>query len=131
MAKLTITKAIELSPYSKTYFYKKYIKGGLISVSVDKDAKKYIESSELVRVFPELKKPESVPAVHDTSDQVRTGSELKSVPSSELKHLHQQIAELKKDKEFLQSQLLRLSPPPKRQSRISKWWYGLDDKSQS
>lgn len=120
MAKLTITEAIELSPYSKTYFYKKYLKGGLISVSVDKDNKKYIDSSELVRVFPDLKSPESVPAVHDTSDQVRTSSE----PNSELKYLHEQIAELKKDKEFLQGQLLRLSPPAP-SNPIVRWWRGL------
>ena len=120
MARLTITEAIELSPYSKTYFYKKYIKGGLISVSVDKDNKKYIESSELVRVFPDLKKPESAPTVHDTSDQVSTNS----VHISELKHLHEQIAELKKDKEFLQGQLLRLSPPAP-SNPIVRWWRGL------
>ena len=120
MARLTITEAIELSPYSKTYFYKKYIKGGLISVSVNKDNKKYIESSELVRVFPDLKKPESVPTAHDTSDQVSTSS----VHISELKHLHEQIAELKRDKEFLQGQLLRLSPPTP-SNPIVRWWRGL------
>ena len=117
MARLTITKAIELSPYSKTYFYKKFIKGGLISVSVDNDNKKYIESSELVRVFPDLKIPESVPAVNDTSDRLRT--------SSELRLLREQIAELRKDKEFLQNQLLRLSPPAP-SNPIVRWWRGLD-----
>ena len=127
MARLTITAAIKLSPYSKTYFYKKYIKGGLISVSVDKDNKKYIESSELVRVFPDLKSPESVPAVHDTSDQVRTTSEPSSELKSELKYLHEQITELKKDKEFLQNQLLRLSPPEP-SNPIVRWWRGLDKK---
>jgi hypothetical protein len=55
MAKLTITEAIKRSPVGRSQFYAKYVEGGLITISVDGSGKKYVESSELLRCFGEMK----------------------------------------------------------------------------
>ena len=54
MARLSVSDAIKQSGVARSTFYKKYVKQGLISVS-EHDGKKYIDSSELIRVFPDLK----------------------------------------------------------------------------
>jgi hypothetical protein len=51
MARLTITEAIKQSPVGRTRMYSHYIKSGLITVSVGSKGDKYIDSSELLRVF--------------------------------------------------------------------------------
>lgn len=58
MAQLTITQAIKHSPIGRTRMYSHYIKNGLITVSVDSKGEKYIDSSELLRVFGSIKLPE-------------------------------------------------------------------------
>ena len=59
MAQVSISKAIKLSGVSRSSFYGKYIKQGLISISVDRDGKKQVDTSELVRVFGELKEQQN------------------------------------------------------------------------
>lgn len=128
MAELTITEAIKKSPIGKTQFYKKYIDTGTITVSVSNSGKKFIDSSELLRVFGEIKS-ELVEDVHEQSlvdstvREVNTESEL-------VKTLKKQIDDLKEDKLFYQNQISnltnRLEAPVVKQSRLSKWWYGLD-----
>ena len=129
MARLTITEAIKQSPIGKTHFYKQYIDTGKITVGVDNAGKKYIDSSEVLRLFGELKGEQAVsvqeqPAVSDTVRPDPVGSEL-------VRTLREQISDLKQDKEFYQTQIAnltnRLEAPTKRQSRLSKWWYGLDE----
>lgn len=51
-SKLRIAECIKLAGISKTTFYKKYIHGGLISVSKDEHGNKFIDRSELLRIFP-------------------------------------------------------------------------------
>ena len=138
MARLTIKEAIELSPYGKTYFYKKHINGksaDRITVSVDENDKKYIESSELERVFPNLAskhadKPVSS-TVTVTSDLGANNHEQAIEQSMLVKELRSQIHELKEDKQFLQGQLLRLSPPEPAQVKqvnwLTRWWNAKDD----
>lgn len=134
MARLTITKAIEQSPIGKTHFYKQYIDTGKITVSVDNAGKKYIDSSELLRVFGELKgePSENVQEQSAVGDTVLPNAEQGELVSA----LREQIADLKSEREFYQSQVITLTnrleapavqpTPAKRQSRISKWWHGLD-----
>ena len=169
MARLTISEAIERSPVGKAQFYGKYVKGGLLTVSVDNAGKKYVESSELIRCFGEMKSVES-DSLGESSPVDKKPNTIGLADQSEvIKLLKEQIEGLKTDKEFQQSQIVslnnRLEAPPdespaqrekhyqeqiasltarlespapaipsvqpaKRQSRISKWWYGLDDKEQ-
>ena len=129
MARLSITEAIKQSPIGKTYFYKQYIDTGKITVSVDNSGKKYIDSSELLRVFGELKGERVVnvheqPAVGDTVRHEPVDSEL-------VRTLREQISDLKADKQFYQTQIAsltnRLEAPskPNGSNPIVRWWRGL------
>jgi len=127
MARLTITKAIEQSPIGKTHFYKQYIDTGKITVSVDNAGKKYIDSSELIRVFGELTEDvQEQPKVSDTVPAVTEQSEL-------VKALREQIAESKEREQFYQERIVsltnRLEAPAntKRINIITRWWYSLDN----
>ena len=134
MAQLTITEAIKRSPIGKTYFYSQYIDTGKITVSVDGSGKKYIDSSELLRVFGEMKSapPEQTvnvqeqPAVGDT---VQPNSE-SSEQAELIKELREQIEDLKTDKKFYQSQIVsltnRLEAPTKavQLNPFVRWWRG-------
>lgn len=133
--RLTITQAIEQSGISRTHFYGHYIKKGLISVT-EENGKKFIDSSELVRVFPDLT------GVQSPDIQIQTdvhapgqGESEQSVQSGQhelVKSLEKQISELQSDKAFLQSQVVSLTnrlpaPAKKRQSWLSKIWYAKDE----
>lgn len=50
MSKVSISEAIRLSGVSRSQFYTKYLNKGVISVQVEDD-KKFIDTSELIRVF--------------------------------------------------------------------------------
>ena len=54
MARVSISEAAKLAGISRNSLYKTYISKGRITVSSDKSSKKYIETSELLRVFHEL-----------------------------------------------------------------------------
>ena len=129
MAKLSISEAIRQSPIGKSQFYSKYSDGGLITVSVDNNNKKYIDSSELLRVFGEMtsKQPEEV---HKQADEDSAGKP-DTEQSEIIKLLKEQLSESRNREHYYQTQIAsltnRLEAPAKRQSRISKWWYGLDN----
>ncbi len=55
MSKVNITQAAKLVGISRTTLYKTYIKTGQISVSKNHKGHKQIDTSELLRVFGELK----------------------------------------------------------------------------
>jgi hypothetical protein len=149
MAQLSIAEAIRQSPISKSQFYARYIDKGLITVSVNDSGKRYIDSSEVLRVFGSLKggstgKPEK------TSGPDLTGSleKINAGQAEQIRMLTEQMSQLKaetnKREEFYQTQIITLTarleapaltipsetpaPAVKRQSRISKWWFGLDGK---
>lgn len=132
MSRLNITEAIKQSPVGKTHFYKQFIETGKITVSVDNSGKKYIDSSELIRVFGELKGE----PVTNVQEQPAAGDTVPSnVEQSELvTALREQIADLKSEREFYQSQVItltnRLEGPAntKRTNIITRWWYSLDNK---
>lgn len=133
MARLTISDAIKQSGVARSTFYRKYVKQGLISVS-EHDGKKYIDSSELVRVFPDLK---SEPPSNTESNSM---GQLNETPSNSVGHLENTLlkAEIKllretlekteQDKQWLKDQnttlILRLEGP-KPTNPIVKWWRGL------
>lgn len=127
MALVSITEAIKLSPIGKTHFYKNYLKTGKIS-TVERSGRKLVDTSELLRVFGELK---SEPPA-DVREQPTVNS---TVPTDEQRELVQtlkdQISELKADKAFLQSQVVsltnRLPAPVKKQNWFMKFWAAKDE----
>lgn len=54
MSKVSISEAARLAKISRTHFYRRYIQEGLVSVSIDDNGKRYIDVSELLRVFKSL-----------------------------------------------------------------------------
>lgn len=56
MATVSITQAAKLAGVSRSTLYRKYISTGQLSVISDHNGKKKIDTSELLRVFGELKK---------------------------------------------------------------------------
>ena len=129
MARLSISEAIRQSPIGKSQFYSKYIDGGLISVSSDASGKKYIESSELLRVFGELKGEQSKEV--RKQDKPDSTGKTDADQSEVIKLLKEQLSESRERESYYQSQIVsltnRLEAPRKRQSRLSKWWYGEND----
>ena len=137
MAQITVSEAIRRSPVGRTQFYSKYVDEGVITVSVDNTGKKYIDTSELLRVFGELKGEQSA----DSSEQFGTNSTVqpeKTTPEQSeviIQLLKEQLSELKHDagerERFYQSQIVsltnRLEGPTKQQGSnpIVRWWRGL------
>lgn len=145
MARLTITEAIKRSPVGKSQFYAKYVDEGLITISVDGRDKKYVDSSELFRVFGTLDTGQSESVQVESRPDV-TGvnnseqSELIGLLKEQLAESKKQVTELKAEtserENYYRSQITALTnrleapaptEPAKRQSRLSRWWYGLDD----
>ena len=55
MAKVSITEAARLAGIARSYFYKRYIDSGEISIERDKRGNPLVDVSEILRVFGELK----------------------------------------------------------------------------
>ena len=135
MTRLTISEAIRQSPVGRTSFYTKYIDTGIITVSESNQGKRYIDSSELVRVFGDSLTLSS--SEHSKDNQKVTAqsdsntSEQYSEQSLLVAQLRTQIEDLKEDKEHYRQQIkdltLRLEPPaPAAPSNpIARWWRGL------
>ena len=129
MARLTISDAIKQSGVARSTFYKKYVNQGLISVS-EHNGKKYIDSSELVRVFPDIKieiQPNTIEHSENTKSYNIEYPE-KTQLKMEIRLLREALEKTEQDKEWLKNQnttlLLRLEAP-KPTNPILKWWRGL------
>ena len=105
MASVSISKAAELAGISRTSLYRTYIKQGRISVSKDSAGKKYIDTSELLRVFGKLKTNSEAVAA-DSTNTVSLPVTPVAVDSAMLQaenaFLKQQIEELQQDKAWYQ-----------------------------
>ena len=129
MARLSVSEAIKQSGVARSTFYSKYINKGFISVSVS-DGKKYIDSSELVRVFPNLdnRTEKNSPSNTESNSVVHPENTLLKM---EIKLLREVLDKTEQDKQWLKDQntnlLLRLEAPskPSGSNPIVRWWRGL------
>lgn len=145
MAKVSISEAIKLSGVSRSSFYGKYIKQGLISISVDHNGKKQVDTSELVRVFGELKEQQNNDSpVHLDSPRKSKENKLGQDEKTEIMLIRQQLQEaknretvalaqleeLRQDKAWLQAQItnltdsIKLLEAPKNSAPVYPhlWW---------
>lgn len=134
MARLSISDAIKQSGVARSTFYKKYVKQGLISVS-EHDGKKYIDSSELIRVFPGLKLETTkntqsniiVQPVDTQSNNIEHPEN--TLLKMEIKLLREVLDKTEQDKQWLKDQnttlLLRLEAPAQPVNPLIRWWRGL------
>ena len=129
MTRLTISDAITQSGVARSTFYRKYIKQGLISVS-EHDGKKYIDSSELVRAFPDLKVETPSNNMGQSNEPLSNSAENheNTQLKVEIKLLREALEKTEQDKQWLKDQnttlILRLEGP-KPVNPIVKWWRGL------
>lgn len=103
MNKLTITQACELINVSRPTFYK-YMKNGTISF-VKEGKNTFIETSELIRVFPDVKlnvNTSSVSSLQSLTIELIHKDEI-------IRMLNQQLSDKQKDNEFLKAQLTQIS----------------------
>jgi hypothetical protein len=110
MTRISISEAIKMSGVSRSHFYNKYIKHGLISIIVE-DNKKLIDVSELIRVFG------SVQLENNQNGHIRTTEYTSNTTEKDkiIEILEQQIAEFKNREcetkireEWLQNQINEL-----------------------
>ncbi|MBU2741761.1 hypothetical protein [Acidithiobacillus albertensis] len=68
MAKVNISEAARMAGKSRSHLYEKYINTGAITVESDRDGKKVIDTSELLRVFGALHFDDNKEDVHEITD---------------------------------------------------------------
>lgn len=90
MTKISISEAIKISGVSRSHFYNKYIKHGIISIIIEEN-KKLIDVSELIRVFG------SVQLENSQNGHIRTTEYTSNTIEKDkiIEILEQQIAEFK------------------------------------
>ncbi len=115
MAKVTISKAIKLSGVSRSTFYTSYINQGKITVSKDKDGKKCIDTSELLRVFGELQLDTPVKQPNSSTEQLQ-------IPQSNTKYEDNQS--LKVEVALLKQQLEGARQREEEFSKREQWYQG-------
>lgn len=132
MARLTITEAIKQSPVGRTRMYSHYIKSGLITVSVGSKGDKYIDSSELLRVFGSIGQPvqgehsEGTSTLH-APEQPKTGN---TEQGELVKILREQLEKAEQREQqhlaHIDALTLRLEAPKpvKRKNWFSHFWNG-------
>lgn len=134
MARVSISQAAKLAGVSRSSLYKTYLNKGAISVSKDSSGKKYIETSELLRVFGTL---QGDTFTHPEDTQKKTGNTPELSPSTthdsakdiEIKLLREQLEKSEQREQWLQAKvdtlsetlkLLEHKPTPAKQAR--RWW---------
>ena len=137
MTHVSISKAATLAGVSRATLYKTYINKGRISVSSDTNGKKYIDTSEILRVFGSIKpeKPDSESRQADSkADTAKTDSNTLAI---QVEILEKQLNEALKREEllrqdfggresFYQGQIkeltstIKLLEPPEKHPRL--WW---------
>lgn len=140
MARVSISKAAKLAGISRSAFYKTYIEQGKITVSSDTNGKKYIDTSEILRVFGKLEgdiqdTPESrTETGHRTVHSVEVDmlkNQLLEAQRRELesnRKVQQQEQDFAKREAWYQSQItnltdsIKLLEAPKTQTEPKRWW---------
>lgn len=100
MATVSITQAAKLSGISRATFYRKYINTGVLSVATDANGHKQIDTSELLRVFPDLKLTDT-----KASDDAKAIDNDKPDQSAEVELLRQQLQESKERENWYRQQI--------------------------
>jgi hypothetical protein len=95
MSKVSISEAIKMAGISRSYFYKKYVNTGILSVLTE-DNKKLIDVSELIRVFGSIQLSEQeIPEKDKVVDLLET----------QLKESQKRETEAKEREVWLKSQI--------------------------
>lgn len=104
MPKHSVSEAARLAGVSRSHFYKKFIKTGLISVERDKEDKPVIDTAEIMRACGELKgkNTENVPDRQFDTHEIHSQN---TVLQTEIKLLREQLAAAADREKWYQDQL--------------------------
>ena len=133
MARVSITEAARLASIGRSSFYQTYINKGAISVSKDSSGKRFIETSELIRVFGELGGNTSGQAPDIQSQAENCADVLGITPEEivkdlEIKMLREQLEKSEQREQWLQSQVqnltdtVKLLEAPKKPQHPRLWY---------
>jgi len=124
MALVNITQAAKLAGITRQYMYSHYIKTGKITVSKDKDNKPQIDTSEILRVFGEIKSVNNITdnsllnvTPNDTQEITHKNNDL----TGELKLMRELLDEKDKRIEDLQYSIRLLSDKSEKRGFLAKF----------
>jgi ACT domain-containing protein len=104
MAKVNIVEAVKLAGISRSHFYEKYVNPGLITITAEGN-KKFVDTSELIRVFGELKsvgvRNVNEKTLLDTPDTVKISTEKDQI----IELLKSQLEAAQESENWLKEQL--------------------------
>ena len=129
MAKVSISEAARLADIARSNLYTTYIKKGRISVSKDDQGKKFIDTSELVRVFPDINlgQQDSLYDLEighdetldlDNAEQLVRNAELEA----ENRLLREQLEDMKEQRTLDRDQIKHLSMRLLEHQSLRRWW---------
>ena len=133
MARVSITEAARLAGIGRSSFYQTYINKGAISVSKDSSGKKFIETSELIRVFGELggntsgQEPDIQSQTEGCAEVLGVTLE-ETARDLEIKMLREQLEKSEQREQWLQSQVqnltdtVKLLEAPKKPQHPRLWY---------
>jgi len=98
MAQLNLTQAAKAAGIARGTLYK-HIEQGKISCEIDDTGKKVIDTSELIRVYGEIRNPEPSEERSIEHEVTPEKTEIMQVLRERIEDLEQQVDDLRKDKE--------------------------------
>ena len=129
MAKVSISEAARLAGVARSNFYTTYIKKGRISVSRDAQGRKFIDTTELIRVFPDINIEHQDSTANDRVGQdvaVSLGHTEQIIRNTELeienKMLREQLKDIKDQRDFDRKQINNLSLKVIEYQSRRFWW---------
>lgn len=108
MPKHSISEAAKLAGVSRSHFYKKYIRPGVISVEKDNDDNPVIDTAEIMRVFGGMHgdTTESVSKIHNDTPE---NTSKNTVLQIEIQLLREQLAAASDREKWLQGKVDQLT----------------------
>lgn len=104
MPVLNITEAAKLAGITRQHLHSHYIKQGLISVSRDEKNRPYIDTTELLRVFGQLKQLDTNDR-HDLTPPDTEKAEKTAELTAKIGVLQEQLREAKERERWYQEQI--------------------------
>jgi len=132
MPKHSVSEAARLAGVSRSHFYKKFIKTGLISVERDKDDKPIIDTAEIMRACGDLKPENSELTKNVQFDTLEIQSKNTAL-QIEVQLLREQLTAAQDDKKWLQGKVDQLTDQLNTTTRLlehkpavepakKRWW---------
>jgi len=108
MPKHSISEAAKLGGVSRSHFYKKYIRPGIISIERDNDGNPQIDTAEVMRVFGGIQQTAKENVLEGQNTTCENGSK-NTVLQAEIQLLREQLAGALEDKKWLQGKVDQLT----------------------